>query len=134
MIKSRLILTILLFLACVLSTILLATAPPIKVQTITTEVEVDSLIELAFYDYGITRSQFRTQSLAIDTSFSRKIFRLNVPKEFSKTSFHLRLQESITPFGLEVPAKIYFPDEDMNVHILYNNTVWRTIRITTNNN
>ncbi len=134
MIKSRLILTILLFLACVLSTILLATAPPIKVQTITTEAEVDSLIELAFYDYGITRSQFRTQSLAIDTSFSRKIFRLNVPKEFSKTSFHLRLQESITPFGLEVPAKIYFPDEDMNVHILYNNTVWRTIRITTNNN
>jgi hypothetical protein len=134
MIKSRLILTILLFLACVMSTILLATAPPIKVQTITTEAEVDSLIELAFSDYGITRSQYRSQALAIDTSFSRKIYRMNVPEEFSKTSFHLRLQKAISPYGLEVPAKIYFPDEDMHIHILYNDTVWRTIRITTNNN
>jgi hypothetical protein len=117
-----------------MSTILLATAPPIKVQTITTEAEVDSLIELAFSDYGITRSQYRSQALAIDTSFSRKIYRMNVPEEFSKTSFHLRLQKAISPYGLEVPAKIYFPDEDMHIHILYNDTVWRTIRITTNNN
>lgn len=129
--KSRLVLTILLFAACVLSTILLATAPPIHVNTITTEAEVDSLIELAFSDYGVNRTQYRVQTLSIDTAFSRKLYRIEVPPEFSKTSFHLRLQKTVSPFGLEVPANVYFPDKDMNIHILYNDTIWRTLRLQT---
>jgi len=129
--NSRILLTGLLLGACILTGALLVSTPSVENQYISEIQEIDDLIEASFSEYGIDKSQYRTFLAEIDTSFSRKIYRIEVPPEFSKTSFHLKLHHKFIPFGLSSPARVTFPEEDMEIHVVYNQTVFRTIRLVT---
>lgn len=129
--SGRKVVTILLLFACLLSAIILAYTPTYVPSTISTEAEMDSLIQLSFEDADLLRGQIRTFNVEIDSSFSRKVYRVEVPPTFSKTSFHLQLHHLLFPLGLNTPTKVVFPEEDMNIYVEYKGTVFRTIRLIT---
>lgn len=127
------IITALLLGACILSGIIFVYTPtfvPIKVST---QAELDSLIQLSFEDVGLVSNQIRIYNIEIDTSFSRKVYRVRVPATFSKTSFHLELHKRLHPLGLTTPSRVVFPERDMNIYIENEGTVFRTIRLITDN-
>ena len=127
------IITSLLIVACILTGIILAYTPDFIPNKISTEAELDSLIQLSFNDSNIRSNQIRLYDIEIDSSFSRKVYRVRVPNSFSKTSFHLELHKRFQPLGLNTPSRIVFPERDMNIYIENIGTVFRTIRLITDN-
>ena len=127
--SGKKILTILLLIACILSGIILAATPPFKPNNISTNEELDSLIKLAFQEYGVPSDQIRTYPVEFDSTFSRKVYRIRVRPSFSKTSFHLALHQKFYPYGFDTPARVTFPEKDMNIYFTYRGTVLRTVRL-----
>ncbi|RNC85848.1 MAG: hypothetical protein ED557_03485 [Balneola sp.] len=122
---------VLLAFCCLIAAVILAYTPTYVPVSVNTEAELDSLIQLSFEDANLLRGQIRTYNVEIDTSFTRKVYRVEVPPEFSKTSFHLDLHHRVFPFGLNTPTTVVFPEEDMNIYIEHKGTVFRTIRLVT---
>lgn len=129
--SGKQLLTVLLLLACILSGIILAATPPYQSTRIKSAAELDSLIYLSFGDANFLNNQIRTYNIPIDTVFSRKVYRIQVPPSFSKTGFHVNLHHRMTPFGFDTPSRVVFPDRDMNIFLTYEGTVVRTIRLLT---
>jgi hypothetical protein len=125
--------TILLFLACIVSGIIFASTPPFTPHIVHTHAELDSLILDSFSDHQISDDLVRTYSVDIDTAMIRKIYRVRVSPSFSKTSFHLDLHKKFYDYGFDTPAKVVFPERDMNIYFTYKGTVIRTIRLITDN-
>ena len=126
---KKLITSLLLF-ACILSGIILAYTPDYIPVKITKIAELDSLIQLSFEDANLETSQIRIYNNKID-DFNRKLFRVSVPSSFSKTSFHLELHKKFYPFNIKTPARVIFPERDMNIYLEHNGTIFRTIRLVT---
>ncbi len=129
--KSKIILTALLAVACLLSGILLITTPTASKVIISDLEDFDERLHIAIEEAGLQVSEFRKSQLEIDSDFTRDIYRIEVPASYSKTSFHLALHHQLQPFNIESPAKFTFPEENMDIHILFNDTVFRTIRLIT---
>lgn len=127
--SRRHLITALLVFACILSGSILATtdAPP-KQRLLSVDI-LDTVIQDAFKNHQISRNQYRTRTISVDTLFSRKIYRVGVPSSFSKTSFHLALHQELLAHDVHTPAKIVFPEHTMNIFLTYNGTVHRTIEL-----
>ena len=129
--SGKKVLTILLFFACLLSAVILAYTPSYVPNTVSKGAELDSLIQLSFEDADLLRGQIRVFTIKVDSTFSRKVYRIEVPPSFSKTSFHLQLHYRLFPLGLNTPSGVVFPEEDMNIYVENEGTVFRTIRLIT---
>lgn len=127
--KGKNLLTGLLLIACVLSTILLGTLPTPPAKQAADLQDLEEIIQRSFEDFGILNQ--RKSTIEIDSTFSRLVYRARVSPEFSKTSFHLDLQHQLHEYSMEVPSKVIFPEEDMNIHVVANNTIFVTIRLIT---
>lgn len=127
------IISALLLFACILSGIILAYTPSFVPNKITTGAELDSLIQLSLDEADLLRNQVRVYNIEMDSSFSRKIYRVRVPSTFSKTSFHLNLHERLYPMEFTSPTRVVFPEGDMNIYIEHEGTIFRTIRMITDN-
>lgn len=93
--------------------------------------ELDEKIISEFDSHLIDKAQYRTQSIEVDTSFTRKVYRVRVRPEFSKTLFHLSLHQKLRKYKIDTPSKISMPDEDMDIHIYKNDTIVRSIFLRT---
>jgi hypothetical protein len=129
--SGKKIIAALLLVACILSGIILAYTPSFVSNKITTDSELDSIIQLSFDEARVLRNQIRVYNVEHDSSFSRKVYRVRVPSSFSKTSFHLDLHQRLYPFGITTPSKVVFPERDMNIYIALEGTIFRTIRLIT---
>jgi len=132
--KGKKLLTGLLLGACFLTGIILVITPVWKSNTIPDIKSLNEHIDFAIEQAGIKVSKFRKSEIEIDSTFSRSVFRIEVPPSFSKTTFHLALHHELSAFEIDCPAKLTFPEENMDIHILYNETVFRTIRLVTSKN
>lgn len=124
-------LTGLLVAACILSGIFLAATPKPSYKSVKTEAQLDSLLTTALWEANIPRKAVRTRVIEMDSSFSRKEFRVEVPSGFSKTSFHLQLHHTLMEVDLDCPARLVFPERDMFIYVVNKGTVFRTIRLIT---
>lgn len=131
--NGKKIIAFLLLLSCILSGIILAASPEYYVNRLNLNSELDSLIHVQFYNAGIQNLQIREYSVEVDSTFTRKIFRVEVPSQFHKTLFHFRLHKNLYPYGITVPGRVHFPERDMDLYIYSNGTILRTIRFITNN-
>ena len=129
--KGKLLLTGLLLVASLLTGILLFVIPSTSSNSINDLSDLNEVIDLAIEEAGLDADSFRKSIIEIDSSFSRTVYRINVPSNFSKTSFHLALHHELIKVDIECPAKFTFPEENMDIHIYYNDTVFRTIRLIT---
>ena len=131
--SGKQIVTVLLLLACILSGIILAATPPFVPKKITTNAELDSLILLSLHQAGFRSEQIRTYPVAFDSTFSRKVYRVRIAPSYSKTSLHIAVHQQFYPYGFDTPARVTFPEKDMNIYFTYQGTVLRTIRLITDN-
>ena len=114
-----------------MSGIILSASSPYKNERLQDGQQLDSLIQLHMQEARILPEQFRVRSVRIDTIFTRKEYRIEVPSRFSKTLFHLNLDKSLDRFEMDTPAKVHFPSRDMDIYVYSNGTVLRSIRLTT---
>ncbi|NGP88213.1 hypothetical protein [Fodinibius halophilus] len=93
--------------------------------------QADSLIQTELSNFNIRQQQVRVSTIPVNPDFKRKKYHLGVPFQFSKTHFHAELNNRLHPYNVETPAHVTFPQEDMNIHLLYKETVIRTISLQT---
>ncbi|MAO64012.1 MAG: hypothetical protein CL666_03345 [Balneola sp.] len=129
--NGKKIVTALLAFTCIISGIILASTPAPTFQRLDNFGELDSLLQVQFQESRILSSQIRTSTVHVDSNLTRKEFRIEVPSRFSKTLFHVHLDKKLTPYGLDTPARVHFPSRDMDIFLYYNNTILRTLRLTT---
>lgn len=122
----------LLFFSCIAAFIFfLNTEPPTK-KYLRSVSEIDSLITLTLDQYQLTSNQVRVSTVEIDSLFSRKIYRIEIPATFSKTSFHYALHQNIWPYEATTVAQVQFPERDLRIHVLINDKVHRSLFIQSN--
>ncbi|MCP9292346.1 MULTISPECIES: hypothetical protein [Gracilimonas] len=130
--NGKKLVTVLLVLSCIVSGIILAASPDYKNYQIENARELDSLLNVHIQDAQIKAEQIRVSSIRIDTIFTRKEYRIEVPSRFSKTLFHVDLHKDLFKYDMQAPAKVHFPSHDMDIYIYDQGTVLRSIRLTTN--
>lgn len=130
--NGKKIITLLLVLSCIVSGIILAASPGYKNYRIEDSQQLDSLLNVHIQNARINDNQLRISSIQIDTVFTRKEYRIEVPTRFSKTLFHVHLHKDLIKYDIEAPAKVHFPSRDMDIYVYNEATVLRSIRLTTN--
>lgn len=130
--QGKYLLTSLLIAACILATVLFFTITPTATYTLSDLEDLNSTLDLAIEAAGLPLSEFKKTHLEIDSTFSRSVYEIKVHPSFSKTSFHLALNHQLHIYNIDSPAKVLFPEENMHIHLIYNGTIFRTIRLTTN--
>ena len=129
--QGKYLLTGLLIAACILATVLFFTIPIPTTNTLSDFEDLNSTVDFAIETAGLPLSEFRKIHVKIDSTFSRSIYDIKVHPTFSKTSFHLALNQQLQIYNINSPAKVIFPEENMHIHLIYNGLIFRTIRLTT---
>ncbi|REL37554.1 hypothetical protein DYD21_07115 [Rhodohalobacter sp. SW132] len=124
-------LALLLILCCFLAGALHIQIDPEKIQRLKSPAQIDSLIAQTTYDFRISPDQIAIRTVTVDSVFSRKIYTIRVPPGFSKTTFHHHLHYRLYPLNAETYGTVQFPERDLNLQIVYNRTVHRTLFIVT---
>lgn len=125
----RKLIVLLLALSCLLSLYLLWNTTPEVPRRLTHTSQVDSLITITLQDLNIPRSQVRKQDLTVDSIFTRSVYHIRVAPNFSKTTLHYSLKQELWPYRVETIAKVEFPERQMQMHLLYNDQIYRTLVI-----
>lgn len=119
----------LLFLSCVAAFIFfLNTEVPAK-KYLSSVSQIDSLITLTLEQHRISSNHVRIRTIEIDSLFSRRIYQIETPANFSKTSFHYSLHQNIWPYDAVTVAQVQFPERNVRIHVLVNNKVHRSLFI-----
>ncbi|HLR33129.1 MAG TPA: hypothetical protein VK074_11605 [Fodinibius sp.] len=128
--KKRVIVTLLLISCAVSGYILLAASDgtPKKLQSLA---RADSLIAYELAKFNIASQQIRRSSITVDSSFNRKVYRINLSPGFSKTQLHAELNRTFHPLGISTPARVTFPDRQMRIHLEHEGTIVRTLVLNT---
>ncbi|MGD8426760.1 MAG: hypothetical protein PVH63_03965 [Balneolaceae bacterium] len=93
--------------------------------------QADTLIQRELAAFNISDQQLRVTTLKINSNFSRKIYHVGVPFEFSKTQLHAELNNTFYNFDIQTPARVSFPQKDVHIELVYQGTVIRTISLQT---
>ena len=122
----------LLFISCFFSAALLFTTEPVQTSPLQSPAELDSLIIESLLEFDVRRNQIRTRNTRIDSTFTRTTYIVDVPSQFSKTFYHYRLHTTLERTLLDTHGVVHFPEKDLHIHLIYGDTVHRTIRMRTN--
>lgn len=128
--KKRLI-SLLLLISCIVSMLLLAFTPPAPVSFLKNLEQADSLIVHDLKKFGVAEQQIDVKSVLANSGLTRKVYSVSVPEGLSKTQLHLELAKSFYPYDISAPAKIVFPQKDVTIHLVYNQTIVRTVSLET---
>jgi|GEM_PF-1224411 len=104
---------------------------PSQSKKLTSTAQLDSLITQTIFDFRLQPEQVRVQTIQHDSLFHRKIYTLRVPPGFSKTTFHLHLNTRLYPLNVTTYGSVEFPERNLELKIVYSQTLHRTIRIHT---
>lgn len=131
MLKHKKVITYLLLAACSLCGVILFTSKTSASRSVSTPEALDSLVQELVIQYEPDINRIRRTSVTADSTFSRKITYLYTPPSFSKTTFHHEMQNRLSPFQIDLPARVTFPDKDMDIHLIHQGTIWHTVRLLT---
>lgn len=132
-VRKRGFIVFLLIISCAISIYLLLIVEPVTVYNLESTEQIDSLITESFREFNISNGQVRTQTIPIDSSFSRRRYIVEVDPAFSKTSFHYTLHKQLWPYDAKTIGHVEFPERNMQVHVEYNETIHRTIYLYSEN-
>lgn len=121
--------TFLLAICCLMAATLHIQIEPGPGPILYSPLQLDSLITQTTYDFRVSAEQIRVRTVQHDSLFQRKIYTIDVPPGFSKTTFHHHLSARMTPLDVSLFGTVQFPEKDLKLNVLYNNTVYRTIDI-----
>lgn len=126
-------LTVLLVLCCIVAGVLHVQIDPKMNKQLQSAAQIDSLITQTTFDFRISADQISVRTVELDSVFHRKIYTLNVPPGFSKTTFHHHLHHRLYPLKATLYGEVQFPERDLHLQVVYNNTVHRTVLLRTDN-
>lgn len=130
-IRRKPLITILLLLSCIISGAIFVATPPYTPKFLNISSGIDSLLTDHFEQHLIPSTSVRKYNIEVDSTFTRTVYRVAVPPTFSKTMFHFELHQNLLRYNIESPARVIFPERDMNIYIYDNNTILSTIRLIT---
>lgn len=128
--KKRLIVG-LLFISCFISGYILLNTSETDTNTLQSLAQADTLIQNRLANFNISDSQVAIATTEVDSNFVRKTYHVGVPYGFSKTQFHAELNRLMHPYGVNTPARVSFPAQDINIQLTYKDAVIRTISLQT---
>lgn len=131
--RKRRGLVTLLLLCCLASVAMLVWWEPETTEHLRTGAEADSLIRHTIDHFGVMPNDIRVQTIRIDSLLERKHWSLEIPSGFSATDWHYQLHRRLRPYGVETPARVFFPEREMLIHLIQNETTFRTIRLVPSN-
>lgn len=129
--NKKTIITVLLFISCVASTLILVSTPAYNLDIIASQAQIDSIIVKNFENYLLPDETIRKSTIKVDSTFYRNIFRVEVPPTFSKTKFHFDIHQDFQKYGIKTPAKVTFPEKNMDIHIYYKGNIQSTVKFIT---
>lgn len=132
--KKKSVITILLLISCFVSGYLLFATSDDGPKRLRDLAQADSLIQKKLTEFNIDEQQIRITTTQIDSNFSRKTYYIGIPYQFSKTQFHAELNRIFHDYSVETPAKVTFPEQNVDIHLLYRGTVIRTLSLQTDPN
>ncbi|TVQ04768.1 MAG: hypothetical protein EA359_05315 [Balneolaceae bacterium] len=130
-VRKRAVIVVLLFFSCIAAVVLLWIVEPPQHTPLSSPAQIDSLIKLTFDEFQLAQSQVRMQTVKVDSIFSRNIYSVRVPRDFSKTSFHYQLHNELLPYQAKTIGHVEFPDRNLRIHVVVNNKVHRSVFINT---
>lgn len=129
--RKRIFIVLLLSVSCAISIYLFLVVEPVTVYNLHSSQQLDSLITQSFREFNISNAEVRTETVRIDSNFTRKEYQVQVEPAFSKTSFHYKLHERLLPYDVQTIGHVEFPERNLQVHVEYNETIQRTIYLYT---
>lgn len=129
--KKKRVVVILLFISCFISGYLLMATSDEGSKRLHNIAQADSLIQKKLADFNIDEQQVRISTTQIDSNFTRKTYQIGLPYEFSKSQFHAELNRTFHNYSIRTPAKVTFPEQNVNIHLLHRGTVIRTLSLQT---
>jgi hypothetical protein len=123
--------TLLLSVCCLAATTLHVQIEPGVAPVLQSPAQLDSLIAQTTYDFRVPADQVKTRIVSHDSLFQRKNYTVTVAPGFSKTTFHHHLSKRMTPIDVSIFGNVQFPERNLRLNILYNNTIYRTVTIQT---
>jgi len=130
--NKKVILVILLIFACVSSAYLLISIPSTTPMRITSQEHLDEVIQQGLHEQGIANEHIRVYTAMQDSLFTRKVYQIDTPPSFSKTTLHYELHKLLNEYDAQIPGKVQFPEQDLHLYVKVNGTIFRTLRVRTN--
>ncbi|MDZ7690140.1 MAG: hypothetical protein U5K69_03115 [Balneolaceae bacterium] len=128
--KKRVI-ALLLLVSCITSILILVYTFDADKRQLQSFGKADSLIVNTLQEFNIDREQMQVSEHRVDSNLVRKTYTIHVPPRFSKTLLHAELNRIFHPFSVKAPARILLPEQRMDIHLLYDGTVFRTLSLRT---
>ena len=130
--NKKIILVLLLIFACVSSAYLLISIPTTTPMRISSQEHLDEVIQQGLREQGIADEHYRVYTAVQDSLFTRKVYQIDTPPGFSKTTLHYELHKLLHEYGVQLPGKVQFPEQDLRLYVRVNGTIFRTLRVRTN--
>lgn len=90
--------------------------------------QIDRAVEDVIAKQGLDGRWERTE-IPVDSLFSRATYEIWVPEDFSRTTFHIGLQERLAPLGTVIFGEVTFPSRDLRLYITYRQDLLRTVML-----
>jgi len=133
--KLRHRIVVALLLLCIAASVTLLYFPGIVISEDLASLDaIDEIIQSELTEFNVKQSQITERDAGISDGFSRKIIRVSIPQNFSKTFLHSELAYRLRPLGITTPSTVNLPDNELNIHIYWRNTVVRTIELRNTSN
>ena len=121
----------LLLVSCFISGFILFSTSDKSTKQLSSLAQADSLIQQQFSSFNISDDQFSVATTRVDSNFFRKTYFVGLPYRFSKTQFHAELNDALYSYGIQTPARVTFPQKNVDIQLSYRETVIRTISLQT---
>lgn len=129
--KKKQLITLLLLVSCFISGYMLFATSEGGSKRLRNLAQADSLILGELRDFNISEQQIQISTTRIDSNFSRKTYLVGLPYQFSKTQLHAELNSTFHDYSIETPARVTFPEQNVNIHLTYKGNVIRTVSLQT---
>lgn len=96
--------------------------------------QIDEIILTELAEFNIKQNQIKESNAGIGSGFNRKVIRVSIPQDFSKTFLHSELAFRLKPLGIATPSTLSLPNDEMYIHVYWRNAVVRTIELRNSNN
>ncbi len=93
--------------------------------------QADSLIQEELSRFRVPSDRIRTINYPVTDDFTRKRYIVLLPPGVSKTHFHSELNRKLHPYRVETVGFADVPEGEVNVLILFENKIIRTIELRT---
>ncbi len=96
--------------------------------------QADSLVLGTLSKFNIPKKHISIHFKRVDSSFTRKVYIVSVPLYFPKIRFHAALKAQFSRYNVTLPARIIFPDKNIDIQLYYQDTIIRTIKMVMDDN